>query len=441
MRLTNVAWNLVGLVVPLLIAALTIPALLHDIGLERFGLLAIAWGMIGFAGVFDLGIGRATTQAVAQLRGTEKLHEAAIVVKTAYSLSSRTGLVGAALLAAVVLVGAPSLLKYSAELNSEVKYAGYILALAIPVQSVSAMFRGVNEAFENFKGISIVRIGIGVANFLGPFVVAQFTTNLVALVMTLLASRLFALLAFYSLASICLDRELPRAEYRSTPDHSSDIKRRILAFGGWVTLSGVVYPVMMHADRFIIGAKVSAQAVSAYVIPYEMVVQTLTLIGAITTVIFPRLAALVASNIDEAMKVFYAWLFYAVGLMTLVSVVGAAAIPYVLPAWLGQNVSEESILVGQILCAGLIPYTVGTMYLALIHAHNRADVTGKAHLFQSPFYLGLLYWAVVRFGPVGAACAWALRAAMDAGILVVWFKRYKNTRHGVPRAAINQSNV
>lgn len=63
MRIKNIAWNLAGLGGPLIVAALTIPALIRMIGLERFGLLALAWGLIGFAGIFDLGIGRATTNA------------------------------------------------------------------------------------------------------------------------------------------------------------------------------------------------------------------------------------------------------------------------------------------------------------------------------------------------------------------------------------------
>ena len=71
MQLKNIAWNLAGLGGPLIVAALTVPALIRMIGMERFGLLALAWGLIGFAGIFDLGIGRATTQTISRLRGSQ----------------------------------------------------------------------------------------------------------------------------------------------------------------------------------------------------------------------------------------------------------------------------------------------------------------------------------------------------------------------------------
>ena len=43
-------------------ALFAIPGLLKLIGSERFGLLVLAWGLSGNAGMLDLGVGRATTQ-------------------------------------------------------------------------------------------------------------------------------------------------------------------------------------------------------------------------------------------------------------------------------------------------------------------------------------------------------------------------------------------
>jgi O-antigen/teichoic acid export membrane protein len=45
MRLSHIAWNLGGLILPLGVAALTVPPLIDRLGHERFGLLALAWGL------------------------------------------------------------------------------------------------------------------------------------------------------------------------------------------------------------------------------------------------------------------------------------------------------------------------------------------------------------------------------------------------------------
>lgn len=421
MRLANIAWNFGGLSGPLIVAFLTIPSLIEKVGMERFGLLALAWGLIGFAGIFDLGIGRATTQTISRMRGSGQLEQVPAVLKTAVTLSIRTGLVGAILLGIAVWAGAHTYIKYAEGLNTEVTIAAYLLAITIPIQSLSATFRGVNEAFENFREISLVRIGLGVANFLGPFCVAIFTTHLAVLVSTLLLSRLIAFSMFRVFAKSCLSSQLSNQAQDATAPPSSAIAKQLLSFGGWVTVSGVIYPLMMQADRFLIGATISAAAVATYIVPYEMVVQSLILVGAITTVMFPSLTILTSARPQDVMKIFFRWLSLATLVMLLAAILLAGLLPYILPLWLGKSMPGESILVGQILCMGLAPYTVGTMYVALIHAHNRSDITGKAHLLEIPIFLTVLYWMTGEYGVQGAAWAWVIRVALDTCLLVVWF--------------------
>ena len=57
--------NLLGQVLPAAAALVTIPFLVRGLGTERFGILSIAWVVLGSSGIFDLGLGRATTKFVA----------------------------------------------------------------------------------------------------------------------------------------------------------------------------------------------------------------------------------------------------------------------------------------------------------------------------------------------------------------------------------------
>jgi O-antigen/teichoic acid export membrane protein len=74
----NTALNIVGRVVPLLVALAAMPYVVRHLGPDRFGLLALAWMVVGYFALFDLGIGPATTKFVAELLGKgeiEKLPE------------------------------------------------------------------------------------------------------------------------------------------------------------------------------------------------------------------------------------------------------------------------------------------------------------------------------------------------------------------------------
>src|SRR5215472_10790399 len=65
----NSVWNLIGFVVPMLVAVFCIPILIRGLGKERFGVLTLAWALIGYASLFDLGLGRALTQFAARKLG------------------------------------------------------------------------------------------------------------------------------------------------------------------------------------------------------------------------------------------------------------------------------------------------------------------------------------------------------------------------------------
>src|SRR5438876_3369213 len=61
----NTVWNLLGSGAPMLLAVFCIPILIRGLGTDRFGVLTLAWALIGYASLFDLRLRRALTPLVA----------------------------------------------------------------------------------------------------------------------------------------------------------------------------------------------------------------------------------------------------------------------------------------------------------------------------------------------------------------------------------------
>jgi O-antigen/teichoic acid export membrane protein len=416
MHYSHISWNTAGLVLPLIVAAITVPHLIEKLGTERFGLLALAWGLIGYAGVLDLGIGRALTQMVARLRGEGNLTPIPHVLATAGRITQITGLAGGVLIVLVVLLGGYAWIKTEVVPPNEIRNAMLLLAIALPVQAMSATYRGMNEAYLNFKEISLLRVGLGVVSFGGPYLVAFYSTNMFWLVATLVLSRLIALLFFHRLANACLDNE---KSCENTVAYSPQIAKSLFHFGWWVTVSSVLSPLLMQSDRFIIAAVVSAAAVTVYVVPYEVVAQSLVLVGAVSSVMFPTLSKLLQEQPEQWQVYFRRWLARVAAMMFIVCALLAISLPTLFELWLKENFVPESVVIGQVLCLGVFANAIGAMYYALLHARGRADVTAKLHVVELPLFLVVLIGLLYQFGLMGAAWAWVGRMVFDAMALAL----------------------
>lgn len=419
MRLSHIGWNLGGLSLPLLVAAVTVPQLIERLGNERFGFLALAWGLIGYAGALDLGIGRALTQMVARLRGEGDVSTVPGVLSTASRITLVTGAIGGGLIALFALLDDTTWVTTQDTPDKEIRLAMLLMAVALPAQAMSATYRGLNEAFQNFRGINLLRIGLGAITFGGPYLVSLVTQNVAALVATLVVSRIAALAIYRHLANSCLS-----GTCGDGTRYSREIARALFCFGGWVTVSSIVSPLLVQADRFVIGAVISAAAVTVYVLPYEVVVQSLILVGAISSVAFPALTTLMSSEPSLWRPYFFRWLARVAVTMLLASSTLALLLPQLLRLWIGEALNPNSVTVGQVLCIGVFFNAVAIMYYALIHATGAAHITAKFHLLELPLFISALLPLVTEYGPLGAAWAWVGRTAIDLILLSAYSHIY-----------------
>src|SRR5438105_466854 len=78
----NTGLNLLGQIIPLGVAVLAVPVLIRALGSDRFGVLTLAWALIGYFALLDFGLGRALTQAASEAIGqgdSERLRELGVV--------------------------------------------------------------------------------------------------------------------------------------------------------------------------------------------------------------------------------------------------------------------------------------------------------------------------------------------------------------------------
>ena len=300
------------------------------------------------------------------------------------------------------------MLKVPDDLREETLYTFYLLAVSIPIVILTSGFRGVLEAYQRFGAINVIRAVQGTFSFLGPVLVLPFSNSLVAIVAVLLAMRLIACALHFWLCQHVIPVGAISAQY------DRELARRLLRWGGWMTVSNVIGPLMVYLDRFLIGAVLSLAAVAYYVTPYEVVTKLWVIPGALAGVLFPAFAAGLAGERQEVMRL------QAAGVKALFVVMFPLCLLIVtfavdgLTLWLGREFAENSAVVLQWLTVGVLINSVAQVPFALIQSAGRADLTAKLHLIQLPIYLVALWFVLRTQGIAGAAVVWAGRIAVDA---------------------------
>lgn len=411
-RLTyNVLWNFLGTGAPLLVAIVAIPILIQGLGTARFGILTLAWMLIGYFNIFDMGLGRALTKLVAEKIGKEQKEDIPTLIWTALVL-----MVGLSLFASVVLASlspwlVDSILKIPFELQSETLTSFYLLAASIPFVMSTTGFRGILEAHQCFGLINSVRIPLGVFTFLGSVAVLPFSTSLIPIVAILVAARLCSFCAYVFL---CL-RILP--ELRCSFNMHSSMLWPLINFGGWMTVTNLIKPLMVSLDRFLIGSMISMLAVAYYATPYDIVTKLWIIPGSLMGVMFPAFSSALVKD-EERATLLYArtikYIFFSLFPAVLIIVTFAHE---GLNIWLGSDFADNSSLVLQFLVTGVFINSHAHVPSGLLQSAGRPDVTAKLHLIELPCYLLLLWWLLGSFGIVGVAIAWVLRVVVDTMLL------------------------
>ncbi len=407
----NVFWHLLGTVGPLLVAVPAVPRLIHAMGTDRFGVLTLAWVVIGYFSLFDFGFGRALTKLVAEKLGARQNEDVPGLFWTSLTLMVVFGCVGSVVMAALSPWMVHSVLRIPVEIQRETLRAFYVLAASLPVVITTTALRGFLEAYQCFGLSTAVRIPLGIFTFAGPFLVLPFSVSLLPIVGVLAVARLAACLALWQFCLHSHPGLLGQMAIRR------DLAVSLFRFGGWMTVSNIVSPLMASLDRFLIGSLLSISAVAYYATPSEVISRLLIVPLAIVGVLFPAFSSGFAYDKTRTKLLFVRgvkYTFLAVFPFLLVLIVFARE---GLTLWVGQDFAQHSAVVLQWLAIGVFFNALAQIPFALVQGSGRPDITGRMHLAELPAYAVLLGMLVRREGIEGAAQAWTVRVVVDAILL------------------------
>ena len=411
----STAFSFAGQGATLACAFVAVPLLIDALGTARFGVLTLAWVVIGYAQVFDLGIGRALTKLTAERIGGERSEEAPALFWTA--LAAMVGL-GAAVGAIVALLSpwlVRDVLNVPARLEDQTLHTFWLLAASLPLAISGAALRAHLEAWQRFDLTNAVMVPTAAITYFGPLVMLAFADTLVAAVSAVVISR--ALSWAINLALVLRVSPEVRRERRAR----RSLLAVLLSFGGWVTATNVTNAFMVAADRFLVGAVASIIAVAYFGTPYEVVTKLWLVAIALANVFFPAFALSLAARPQRTATIFGGAMrfgFIALFPITLAIVTFAHE---GLDLWLGPRFADNSEGVLQWLAVGVLASSLVQLASGLVQS-GRPDLTAKLALVELPLYLGAFWLALEGGGIDAAAAVWAAKALFEGAALFAFVR-------------------
>jgi O-antigen/teichoic acid export membrane protein len=419
----NVLLNLVGWALPAVAALASIPLLARGLGPARFGLVVLAWSSVSIFSLFDFGLGRALTRVVAERLAAHDDASIADVVWSAswvlLGLTSVLAIIGVAVAPFVV----DRMLHVPADVRRDAIGVIRLIALAIPPLAHGVALRGVLEAGQRFRIVNQLRVPLGIATYAGPLVALPFGASAHVAVAIIVAARVLYWLAHF----FVLDGVAPGV---ARPRPPSRIALRELAHvGGWITVSNVVSPVIVQADRIAVATLFPIAASGWYGSAAEVATKQWLFTAALQPVLFSALSAAIKPAPARAAE-----LMERAARITLLALLPAAIILAAfaepgLRAWIGPAYSPDAGPVLRWLTVAVYINAVSQVPYSVLQGGIDARAPALVHLIELPLYLALLIWLATTMGIRGVAIAWFIRMAVD-GAAMWWllYRRFKSAR-------------
>ena len=404
----NVLWIFLGSGLPLVVGLFTIPIVMGALGLAAFGILTLIWTAIGYFGLFDFGLGRALTQKIAAQRAHGKTVSGAWLKRGLWVLLI-PGILGAIAMHGASIYYVDHVLHLDAAMAKDAKQAFICAAWAIPLVTVGSGLRGILEGFESFEKASLLRGILGTLNFALPLVLVLCGDHgLLHLVWSLVLARCFVVLL-----NLLWLRSALRMNVSGEDQEDNSIKS-LLNFGVWMTVSNLVGPFMVAADRFVVASFVGTSVLAYYTVPQDFVLRLLLIPAAVATAWFPRIALTNAaesySDLRKLLRKGLRFTGWIMGPLCLLLLLGSKPL---LEIWLNTQFANEAWQVAIVLLFGIFVNAMAHVPLAALQATGQVKQTALLHVLELLFYIPLLCYVLPLWGIMGAAIVWSMRCIID----------------------------
>jgi O-antigen/teichoic acid export membrane protein len=415
MIIKNFAAVLVGNLIPVCVAVISIPIIIHKAGLEAFSILSLIWLLIGYFSFLDLGVGLGLTHKISLSKSSNNLESLGNIVASGISFTLTTGLIGAFLLyffsKTLVLtweITNPDILQPTI-------LALKIAAIGIPIATLTSGLKGIAEGFERFKETSFIKGFFGSLFFLMPAMVSSDSPDSIFhMAISLVTVRFLMLLAYaIKFKDIVWD-------IISFNGVTSITGRELINYSFWITISNLSSQLISISDRLILSSVIGVTTAAFYSVPFDVLARVLIIPASMVTILLPYFSARI--GLAPAIKT-YKNLLVATAIGSFLFFIPIYSFSGdILKLWIDIEFANQSANIFSILAIGFMFVTIAHIPLVRLQGSGQTRIVALFHVVQFCLYIPLFYFIVESHGVIGGALLWCIRSFLDLSVLLVLAK-------------------
>lgn len=412
----NISWNFLGFFLPVVVAMVMIPVVMKHIGLERFGVLTLIIVLIGSLTLFDFGVTRSITHFVTKYKEDGQYIEMLTVIKTGWVIIT----------AAILVISA--LFYFSRdwiswhffnvsnqEIRNEVAGSMAVIGLCLPFVIAQTTFVGVMEAFGAFKKISIGKAPFSILMYLIPMGISFYSSSLFLITLSLCLLRTVMAVVFFIMMRSEVNK-ITRVSLFSVPVTKS-IAGELVKYGGWISISNIMAPVMLYIDRFFVATIVGAGVFAYYTTPYEVVSRVAIVTVSVCGVLFPVLVSKIHRDVRAANSHFNKAMLGIFLVLIGPTIIGAFISHWFLSIWINPSFADHAWVIFSLFLFGYLVHGLVQPAFIWIQACGKPWINVACQIVDLVLYVIYLPWMTHHYGIFGAAVAWNIRMALSLVVL------------------------
>jgi O-antigen/teichoic acid export membrane protein len=266
------------------------PAVLHVLGVERYGIWALAGATLNTGAILASGFGDANVRAVAVALAKDNRGELLGVVRNSLGIHIVLGLV-------FTMIGwliAPAISRLTAATNGDLYrdclWSLRIASLLTVIRAVETVCVSTQRAFSRYGAAIQFSLAARLLSLAAAALMPIFVPRVSAVMMFTLGVSVVSLWLQMSALNRLLGRKF------ITPEIKSDRARALLRFGGYTWVQSTAALVFGQFDRIYVGMALGAAAVTPYVFCVQLTQPIYGVTAAGLHFLFPYLASHAEGN-------------------------------------------------------------------------------------------------------------------------------------------------